>query len=488
MTRWGAEVVVVGDAVAERFDQSVRSLFGLIQRDGPEVWEQLARPAKALRWRLATDPAPVYGNQYLKSAVEAIDLSVSRLRSAVTDNDLLDEVAESAGALLRHESPIGRVLLDSVLEAGTPSCVVVAASVRSREAMRSWLEPLGAVVVTHRELDAHGGKDIAYFVGPPRFFQPGAVTSPHTSEISFIMPGWFSDRRIPRSPFSEYAEGALNVESKVVIVGASGLQGAESSVDMSEEELLPQPEWTGAHSPRDLSVEEQIDARKLLLSGEQALWLDEDGERIRSLDPTQPLGERVTYVDVSAVTPGVYLLLRDGASEQEALRARALDRLGGRAVSVSETQHRWKLSLSAQLAARGIRECERDLALLGVRSTRQLRSWTSAHVIRPQSDNDFNVLLGWLGLPIDETVRNATALRHEVYRAAAELRDRLEDAADALSLEELERTGHLRLKLDDPGFSGMFVSRVLAVSPASEVVSRYDIRVPFADEGARWLE
>lgn len=65
--RHGVEIITVDERGA-RFDSATRSLFRLIQRDGPGVWDHLAGAAKALRWRLITDPMPIERNAQLTAA------------------------------------------------------------------------------------------------------------------------------------------------------------------------------------------------------------------------------------------------------------------------------------------------------------------------------------------------------------------------------------------------------------------------------------
>jgi hypothetical protein len=116
-------------------------------------------------------------------------------------------------------------------------------------------------------------EDIAYFVGPPRFFKPTAVTAPRTLEVTFILPAWFGDRnsltRLPQTGCGRRSSSWIGSVSD--IAGSGG---------------------AGSASPTSLS-------------GNRAIWLDDDGERIRALDPTQPPGERVGYSEVSAVAPGL---------------------------------------------------------------------------------------------------------------------------------------------------------------------------------------
>lgn len=493
LVRHGVEIITVRDERGARFDSATRSLFRLIQRDGPGVWDQLASAAKALRWRLVTDPMPIERNAQLTAAAGEVGRRARQLIGAVDADALLREIADAAAALCTRDPLVGAVLRESLTEVGPESAVVVAASSRSREALGEWLGSFGARVLTLGDLErVDVSEDIAYFVGPPRFFKSAAVTAPRTLEVTFILPAWFGDRTVPRSAIAQYAEGGIQVAARIVEAGdalpALPEPATLETEPIPEEDLHPQPVWGSRVSEDRAPNADEVEARKVLLSGNRAIWLDDDGERIRALDPTQPPGERVGYSDVSAVAPGTYLLLREGEAERESLHARVFGRIGRRASEIQESQASWKSALIERLRARGIRDSERALRALGVRAAGQVRAWTSPHVIRPQSDGDFERLLGWLGLPVQPHFGHASLLRHEVHRATRELRDQLEAAADVADLHELEHAGHMTLDIAEPGFRGMFVTRVLAIAPFTELIARHDARVPFADEGAQWLE
>ena len=59
--------------------------------------------------------------------------------------------------------------------------------------------------------------------------------------------------------------------------------------------------------------------------------------------------------------------------------------------------------------------------------------------------------------------------------------------ADA-DLSQLDTTGHLSLEVPSEGFRGILATRVLAVSPWTEIVPRHDARVLFEDRSGQWLE
>ncbi len=493
LVQQGVEIVAVRDELGERFDSVSRAMFRLIQRDGPGVWDDVAGAARTLRWCLMTDPMPIERNTRLTAAVGEVVGQARRLIGAVDEDALLREVVDAATALCTRDPLVGAVLLESLNEVGADAAIVVVSSSRTREALGEWLGSRGTRVLTPGDLErADVSEDIAYFVGPPRFFNSGAVTAPRTPEISFIVPAWFGDRTVPTSAIAQYAEGGIRVATRVIEVGdkwpASPDLAAPRAEPVPEDDLLPRPIWGSRMSEDRAPSADEVIARKVLLSGRRAIWLDDDGERIRALDTAQPPGERVGYSAVSAVGPGTYLLLREGGAERDSLQARALARIGSRATAIREAQASWKSALFDKLETWGIRRSEDALRALGVRAAGQARAWVSPHLIRPQSDGDFEKLLEWLGLSVRTHFEQASLLRNEVHRASRELRDQLESAADDADLHELERAGHMRLDIAEPGFRGVFVTRVLAIAPFTELVGRHEARVPFADEGARWLE
>jgi hypothetical protein len=218
-----------------------------------------------------------------------------------------------------------------------------------------------------------------------------------------------------------------------------------------------------------------------------AIWLD-DGDRIRTLDPRQPAGERVTYTDVSAVRPGTYLLLRRGDSERGSLHRAALAHLGSSATAVDTYQRAWKLALAARLQDLGYRATVRQLRAIGVTTADRARAWTDPYLVRPNRDEDFEKLLRWLDMPIQPAYGHATRLRRAHHQVSAQIREQLERTVSTVDISVLERDGHLRIEGNREGIRGMVATRVLGIAPFSEIVSRHDARVPFTDRSGQWLE
>ena len=488
LARDGAEIVAVGDPAGARFNVAVRRLVGLTRDEGGPHLDDLVGAAKALRWRQVTQPQPTAFNLSLQHLASEVTRYAGRLRGAIGDQSLLDELASSARVLAETDSEVGSVLLRSIAEVGVHTCVVIAASRPAAAGLASWLRDCGVLVMTAGELERQQPKrEQAYVVGPPRFYRSSLVTAPVTEAMSFLMPAWFGDRTVPRSAIAPYAEGAIRIGAKVFLEGDTTEPVADLPGDAEDEDAyLPQPVWGNRRESDREPTTEEVEARKVLLSGHHAMWLD-DGDRIRCLDPIMPAGERVTYADVQAVRRGTYLLLRQGETEHRALYQAAIERLT-QGNSIDQAQYEWKHSLAVRIQEVGYGQVVRQLREAGVITADRARAWTDLNLIRPASDQDFERLLQWLGFQVQPTFGYATVLRKALYQVSAEIGKQLEAAISAADLSELEATGHLSLDIKTEGFRGILATRVLAVSPFTEIVSRHDVRVPFNDRGGKWLE
>lgn len=487
----GVEMLTVGDSVGAHLDAAIKEVIGLARVDGPELWGDVLGAARQLRWRLVTEPQPIQLNPQLQEVAQAVKTQAERLHPVVGDDakTTLVQLAAAADGVEHQDSVIGPVLIRCIEEVGPAACLVLAAGVRSASGLARWFAELGLDVATASLVDRRGGSlsEQAYAVGPPRLFPPSAVTSPTTSAVTFIFPSWETNQSIPISALAAQSEGAIRPRPRIFREGVEPVL-SRPKADVTEDDLVPLPIWTTQPiADREPTVDEVL-ANRVLLSGGLSIYLDRDGEHIRSLDPTQPAGERVTHSDVSLVGPGTYLVLREGQTERQALYDRAIALLGKQGPQAEASQRRWKDALQGKLWRLGRRAAGRALAGAGVRRTERATAWTEQTLARPQSDQDFERLLAWLDVPLHPTFELATQLRRLRLQASADVRESLERALSAASMTELEAQGHLRLDLDLPGFRGIIATRVLAISPHAELISRHEARMIAADRSAQWLE
>jgi hypothetical protein len=490
--RHGIEIFVVGDPAGARLNIAVRRLAWAVSENGSDVWGNLLRAANALRWRRMTQPQPGLFRPAVTEAANAVVREARLLRGAVADEALLDEIAAAAQDVRQTDSPVGAELWRSIVETDPSICAVVASSGPARAGLQEWLAPLAVPALLSGEVgDVSERIEQLYVVGPPLFFPPSLVTAPAANELTFLMPAWFAHRVLPVSRLADQADGAMNANVKMRTIG--DLSEPESPVtdDNRIEDIkdayYPQPMWRGPTSGDREPEPDEVEAWKVLLAGHLAIWLD-DGDRIRTLDPRQPEGERVTYAAVESVVPGTYLVLRNGETEHGAMYEAALHLMGPHAGTIEATQRGWKSALVARLASMGASASIAELRARGVRSATRVRAWTEPTLISPKYENDLVLLLEWLGLAVEPSRRNAMALRRAVYQVSADLREELEDAVSRTNLAALERDGHMSLEIQREGFRSMVVARVQARSPYTEIVPRPQTRLPISDRSGEWLE
>jgi hypothetical protein len=490
LARNGVGLFVVADASGTRLNDSIRAIARMALDDGNGLWDNLLGAAKLLRWRLAFRPQPLEFNPSIGASAAAVLTQADIVRAALgregsmAVNALTAAVREVASS----DPPVGPHLLDAILETGAPDCVVVTDGTLSRDEVGLWLEPFGVRVLSPGMLaEKEVIADITYVVGPPRLMRTSLVTAPATAEVSFFVPSWFTDRTLPRTVLADYAEGAIRPPVRVFALGeiAQDLPKTDDTEPERLEDFLPPPAW-GEHSSilREPGVDE-VTVRKVLLSGGYAIWMD-DGDRIRTLDPSQLAGERVNYTEVRSVKQGTYLMLRLGSTERAALYEQTLLSIGGRGDAIKHSQAVWKSRLLERLHDLGRTTVESTLRHLGVNAVEQALAWTDPTLARPQRDEDFWLLLRWLELSHEPTFSNATEFRRARSRAAARIREQLEEAMSGADMDMLRREGHVTL--EGAGFSRIIAARVLAISPHVNVVMRHDAREPFPDEGGQWLE
>lgn len=485
----GVQLEIVSDVHGARFDSAVRKVLQSIGQGDSGTFEQLAAAAKALRWNLVTQPQPLELNPGLRRLADSVAELASNLRVSVNDAIDFEELALAATNLLSQDSLVGRHLFEACSRSDPNRLAIVAASKTATDAVSTWLGSLDIRCYTERSLEQESPEcDQLLVIGPPRFYSTSLVWAPLARRICFILPSWFSDLRLPDPAITRYCEKPIKLaihtqsrpESQPVVASLSGHV-------LSEDELLPSPFWGVTESTDREPGSDEVLAHKLLLGGNLAMWLD-DGDRIRSLDPGQPTGERVTYTDVSAVREGTYLLLRQGETERGALYEAALSKLSTRGEAVRETQTLWKRKLAARIKDHGYRKVVEEVRAVGVSAADRVRAWTDPNLIRPARDKDFELLLDWLGIPIQPTFGHAVLLRKTLYLVSADVGRKLEAAVSDADLSVLEADGYMSLDIEADGFRGIIATRVRAISPFAQIVSRHDARVAYEDQGAQWLE
>lgn len=483
------EVFAVADPNGALLDRTVREL-GREVRDGDvaQLVELLA-VARRLRWRISVEPFPPRFAADRTELVEALVRRADRCKPLVGGETrwILDDLIRSANEMRSNATPPqGEFLVQSLADtAGTR--IIIASGQRATAGFRSWMADLGVAVpvASDRERALLEVFDRAFLIGAPALFGPPAFAAPQARRLAYVVPSWVQDRSLPFSAISAHAEGGIRPRVRLRRVGQEAF--IPERLREVENQLIPEVVWRAA-KPQMPAGEDEVHARRILLCGGLSIMLDLEGEQIRVLDPERPAGDRITMEEVSTVGPGTYLVLREGQTESGALYALTLARLGNGAEPVEKAQAKWKHALRQRLQEQGPAEVMRRLRDQGVRAASQAPAWTADTLARPRRDEDFAILLRWLGLPYEPHLHHANALRLARAQATNEVREALEASLGRADLDELKRAGVLRMDLAIEGFASIIATRILAISPYLDVVTRALLRIPKEDASARWLE
>ena len=172
-------------------------------------------------------------------------------------------------------------------------------------------------------------------------------------------------------------------------------------------------------------------------------------------------------------------MLREGQSDSEALLLQAASNLGSKYEEIERNQQVWKSTLQAALDKNSLSKISRDLVDRGLKSENRIRDWTNPSLRRPLRDEDFKILLKYLGLNVTTYYESATLLRRTILKAAMEFRHQLEKAIKDIPVKNLLAEGTVVIKAPVSGIANLFVSRIVGVSPIEVYVDRQKIRIPF---------
>lgn len=486
----GVNLFLVHDHCGARFSNAIHGIQRETSEEDAELWGDVLGAAKLLRWRAVFRPQPLEFNPSLAQLNESLLVEAERLRPMLGEAGhlRLDRLTTAAAELSSADPVLGTHLLTSLEEVGAEDSLVVADGKASRDEIAAWLTPQGFRVVTPGMLaDLNISADVAYVVGPPRLSRSALVTAPPTPEVTFLMPSWFNDLALPKTVIADHAEGAIRLETHLHYLGNMEPSGLEPDTTEPEaiDEFVPQAMWGSAPDAKREPQVDEVRARKILVSGGYGMWLDE-GDRIRTLDPSQPAGERVIYKDVSSVAAGTYLLSRIGQTDRDALYEQTLRTLGTRGQEIARTQEAWKHALTRRLHSNGRTVVESQLRRLGIQTADRAQAWTDRTLARPQSNESFKTLLEWLGIALEPTYTNAITFRQARSRAIVHIREQLEAVLSAADMENLRKEGHIVVEAE--GFADIIAAKVLALSPELHIVQRRETRELFLDGGGKWLE
>jgi hypothetical protein len=326
--------------------------------------------------------------------------------------------------------------------------------------------------------------DVNVVFGPLHWYSESVISNPKGLEIHAVsaahiafkppelisFPDWFNYGKKPK--FS-------GIDAPMLLV-------QDDTEESKEDHAMEFPIYWARSSASTVKTHEgQELCRQFALANGKQVFIQIDGGDLDFVNVVAVDSQnRLTQSEISPRSVGVgnFVVLREGQSDSEALLMQAASNLGNRYSEIEKNQKIWKSSLQVSIDNQGLNKVSRDLVDLGLKSVNRLRDWINPNLRRPLRDEDFRILLKYLGLEINTFYESATLLRRTILKAAMEFRNQLEKAINDISVKTLLNEGTVVIKAPVSGIANLFVSRILGVSPIEVYVDSLKIRIPFDGE------
>lgn len=451
------------------------------------------------------NPTPVERiGQHVRRAIWKINTSVSRM------NDLrLDETAERLQSALRDaafasgsrieaaseeairvlselstqdHSPLGQAVLEAIDEHQAGSRVLVVPDEESWRLAKEWCssQDVEFEVVRRSDVQTAFGSEHLLIVGSVTWYTEALTTAPLGRLTEFIHYSWLS---VPKASGGLLPSDSVGVARELIVTGKPT---TTPYIDPSD--LPPSPNWGAFRAlSRDHAREgddEDIEVRAVLLSGDHgALVRDGDGHEVVVAIPREE-GVDVTRVPTRGLEPGMYIPFRTSGSDGDFLRDLANRKFG--ALRYRDQTEEWKAALRRKMLERGNALVKKDLRSAGAR-TANVRYWSSPDSIRPRSDQDFTVLLRYLGFDEEtpQLILAADEILRAHHKAGHHVRKLLVEQMSDTDFDSLH--GVIEIELDDGDGGQLSVHRLLRIADETFVAPSSSVMKPFPLEENAWL-
>lgn len=400
-----------------------------------------------------------------------------------------EKLMEMAISLIGRQIIPGLDFLEKLIELNRNSILVTFLREITRvKAEESFLDKFGqGVRFDSQSRRSEQSFDINVVFGPLHWYSESIISNPKGLEISSVsaahiafkppelisFPNWFNYGKKPK--FS-------GIDAPMLLI-------QEDPEEYREDFAMEFPiYWARNNSSVVKTQEGQELCRQFALANGKQVFIQIDGGdldfvNVVAVDSQNRLAQ--SEISPSAVGIGNFVVLREGQSDSEALLVQAASNLGNEYSEIEKNQKIWKSSLQAAIDKHGMNKVSRDLVDLGLKSENRLRDWIKPNLRRPLRDEDFRILLMYLGLEIDTYYESATLLRRTILKVAMEFRNQLEKAINDISVNNLLNEGTVVIKAPVSGIANLFVSRIVGVSPTEVYVDSQRIRIPFEGEVAQ---
>lgn len=424
---------------------------------------------------------------------------VERLAQAGT-NPLLERLIEIYSS--SNDSSGNRSSLTLLIK--EPRLIPICEEVLARTAASHQME-----IVSEAQL--RGGKcyDEIAVVGPSRWFAPHVFSAPRARQVHLVHFSCLNDKWQPASSFVGSTNSSSS--SSTSVTNQSTDPEGDSAEDVSRQEDFSTAASSTYSAPvityhvevdeltptvnleqisRRLSrssspdtEHEDVEARIFQLEGGMGVCLEAvDGSSALVIDLQEEDALSVKRAPVSAISPGMFVLLRAGGGG-DFLVPLADQILGKNAERIRKIQHLWKVRLRDEVRKRGALEVSIKLIDFGsIRANEaNVRNWMSERSIRTEDYRDFAAIMKLVEMGDDATrCWNIMGLIDRAHRKAGrQIRRLLLQQVINSDLSELIRCGRMQFEISETGSGSMVACRVVAISPTIRRIPAWHIARQF---------
>jgi hypothetical protein len=437
----------------------------------------------SLRSQIILDPFSCDKHQDLFTAISTIDLS-----NLVNPADLetLTKMTEQARVLLSRTQTPSLDFLTNMIDGFDGTLLI---TFRRESTIRAALDFLEASNISnvlvdslHRRNEQFADNNLIF--GPIHWYQESILSNPRGSHLFATMPAHIKFKQPEMTSYPDWFNFGKSpifrdLDSSLLVLNA------EETEDIDNIEYATPVRWILANSSRERTSESQKLCRQFALANEKQVFIDVDGEQdfVHSVEIDG--GDSIRKIEISPrdLKIGDFIILREGQSDTEVLYMKAREIIGPDIDRIEAHQQEWKSALKALLLQSDLKVLNRNLKDKGMKSVNRLTDWTNPNLRRPLRDDDFAIILTYLGLDVDKYLSSASILKRTILQVAVNFRHQLTAAIENLDGRLLKESGTHVITSPVDGVANLFISRVVGISTEDGYVETQRIRIPFDKEG-----
>jgi hypothetical protein len=457
--------VSIDDKLLKQFSTNVRKLAKTLQ-DWIELstdWDMAIGRLRRADWQLRNDPAPLnLSHPAIVDLSEGIGILEGLFKNMSSEiQQTCTSIVASGQKILEHKtSELTNILLNKLNEADGNSIgnILVVRQESIRINVSNWLMEKGInqwkVFTANQFIHSDMYCSRMLVVGLTQDYPISLFNSAYPEYgIYTFSHSWIREQEHIPGYFSDIAQ--VKIERRIHTDLISVNEAA--NIEIASNFLEPTAEIDGRRlavaakrallNIKDSSEgEELLKCRAYLLGSSEMVFLPTVSGAIDAVDPNAPVGERVQRIAISSISTDSILLLRVGSSEGEAISRMANDIGGSEAKRCREIQSFWKSKLKEKTSINGAAKVIRDLKDLGVANP-WIVDWSHPSTIRPNSIDNFKIILTYLNIEHGKTIEAMNTLRHLHQVAGMRFRAMLKQKFETLDLDQISVNGYVLVEL-----------------------------------------